>query len=59
MSQSLLVQQRQFCRAQCKEKEEKGDRRRGGKIILLSGQGWTLIAQQGQLKTELGGKELL
>ena len=40
-------------------KEEKVDRRRGGKIILKGGQGWTLLAQQGQLMTVLGGKELL
>ena len=40
-------------------KEEKVDRRRGGKIILKDGQGWTLLAQQGQLKTGLCGKELL
>ena len=40
-------------------KEEKVDRRRGGKIILKGGQGWTLLTQQGQLKTGLGGKELL
>ena len=37
-------------------KEEKVDRRRG---ILKGGQGWTLLAQQGQLKTGLCGKELL
>ena len=40
-------------------KAEKVDRRRGGKIILKGGQGWTLLAQQGQLKTGLCGKELL
>ena len=40
-------------------KRRKVDRRRGGKIILKGGQGWTLLAQQGQLKTGLGGKELL
>ena len=28
--------------------------RRGGTIILRSGQGWTLLAQIGQLKTGLG-----
>ena len=28
-----------------KKKEEKVDRRRGGKAILKSGQGWTSIAQ--------------
>ena len=39
-------------------KEEKVDRRRGGKIILKGGQRRTLLAQQGQLKTGLGGKEL-
>ena len=36
MSQGLLAYQRRFCRAQCKEKEEKVDRRRGGKTILRS-----------------------
>ena len=56
MSQGLLVLQRQFCRAQCKAKEEKADRRRGGKIILRSEKGWTLLAHLGQLKTGLGGK---
>ena len=38
--------------------EEEVDRR-GGKTILKSGQGWSLSAQLGQLKTGLGGKELL
>ena len=42
-----------------KAKEKKVDRRRDGKIILRSGQGWTLLAQLGQLKTGLGGKGLL
>ena len=35
-------------------KEEKVDRRRGGKTMLRTGQGWTL-----QLMTGLGGKGLL
>ena len=35
---------------QCKEKEKKVDRRRGGKTILRSERGWTLLAQLGQLK---------
>ena len=35
------------------------DRRRGGKTKLKSGQGWTLLAQLGQLKTGQGGKGLL
>ena len=39
--------------------KKKKDRRRGGIIILSSGQGWTLLAQQGQLKTGLGGNGLL
>ena len=59
MSQCLLANQRQFCRAQFKEKGEKVDRRRGWKTILRSGQGWTLLAQLGQLKTGLAGKGLL
>ena len=41
------------------EKEEKVDRRRVGKTILKSGQGWTLTAQRGQLKTGQDGKALL
>ena len=41
------------------KKEENVNRRRGGKTILRSGQGWTLLVQLGQLKTGLGGKELL
>ena len=40
------------------EKEEV-DRRRGGKTILRSGQGWTLQAKLGQLKTVKDGKGLL
>ena len=42
--------------AQGKQNEEKVDRRKGGKIILRSGQGWALLAQLGQLKTGLDGK---
>ena len=43
-----------------KEKtQEKVDRKRGGKTILKSGQGWTLLGQLGQQKTGLGGKGLL
>ena len=42
-----------------RKKEEKVDKRRGGKIILRSGHGWTLLAQKRQLKTGLGGKGLL
>ena len=41
------------------QKEQKEDRRRGGKTILKSGQEWTLPAQLGQLKTRQGGKGLL
>ena len=41
------------------EKEEEVDRRRDGKTILKSGQGWTLPAQLGQLKTEQHRKGLL
>ena len=51
MPQGLLVEQRQFYRVQSMEKQEEVDRRRGGKAILKIGQGWTLPAQQGQLKT--------
>ena len=40
------------------EKEEKIDRRRGGKTTLKSVQGWT-SPQLEQLKTELDGKGLL
>ncbi|MEW8547783.1 MAG: hypothetical protein AB2693_30110 [Candidatus Thiodiazotropha sp.] len=42
-----------------KENEEEVDRRRGGKTILKSGQGWTLLAQQEQLRTRPSGKGLL
>ena len=41
------------------DKEQKEDRRRGGKTILKNGQEWTLPAQLGQLKTGQGGKGLL
>ena len=34
-------------------------KKRGGKTILRSGQGWTLLAPLGQLKTGLGEKILL
>ena len=41
-------------------KKKKGkQKRRGVKTILRSGQGWTLLAKLGQLKTELSGKGLL
>ena len=39
--------------------EEEVDRRRGGKTISKSGQGWTLPAQLGQLKTGQDSKGLL
>ena len=35
------------------------DRRRRGQTMLRSEDGWTLLAQLGQLKTELVGKGLL
>ena len=41
------------------EKEEEVDRRRDGNTISKSGQGGTLPAQFGQLKTGQGGKGLL
>ena len=41
------------------EKEEEIDRRRGGKTISKSGQGWTVPAQLGQLKTGKDGNGLL
>ena len=41
------------------EKQEGVNRRRGGKTILKSGQGWTLSAQVGRLKSRHGGKGLL
>ena len=41
-----------------REREENIDRRRGGKTIIMRGQGWILLAQLGQLKTGAGGKEL-
>ena len=41
------------------EKEEKVDRKRGGKTISKSGQGWTLPAQPGQLKAGQDEKGLL
>ena len=41
------------------EKEEEVDRRRGGKTISKSEQGWTLPAQLGQLKTGQDEKGLL
>ena len=37
------------------EQSEEADRRRGGKTILEHGQGWTLPAQIGQLKTKPDG----
>ena len=40
-------------------KKENVHIRRGGKTILRSGQGWTLLAQLGQLKTGQGGKGLV
>ena len=40
-------------------KTEEVDRRRGEKTILRNGQGWTVLAQLGQLKTEQVGKRLL
>ena len=55
MSQDHLAEQRQFHR----EKEETVDKRRGWKTILRSGQGWTLLALLGQLKTRLSGKGFL
>ena len=44
---------------QCKDKEQKEDRGRGGKTILKKGQECTLPAQLGQMKTGQGGKGLL
>ena len=41
------------------EKEEEVDRRRDGRTILKSGQGWTWPAQLGQLKRGQDGKGLL
>ena len=41
------------------EKEEKTDRRRGGKTMLKGGQEWTLSAQLGQLNTGRNGNGLL
>ena len=41
------------------KKEEEVDSRRGGKTISKSGQGWTLPAQLGQLRTDQDGKGLL
>ena len=41
------------------KKEEEVDRRRGGRTILKSGQGWTLPVQLVQLKTGQDGKGLL
>ena len=40
-------------------KKEKIDRMRGGKTILRNGQRCTLVAELGQLKTELAGEGLL
>ena len=43
-----------------KGKRRKEDRRRDGKKMLRSGgKGWDLLAQLGQLKTELGGKGIV
>ena len=39
--------------------EDEVDRRRGGKTISKSGQGWTLPAQLGQLETGQDSKGLL
>ena len=41
------------------EKEEEVDRRRGRKTISKGGQGWTLPAQLGQLRTGQDGKRFL
>ena len=41
------------------EKEEEVDKRRGGKTISKSGQGWTSPAQLGLLKTGQDVKGLL
>ena len=41
------------------EKEKEVDRRRDGKILLKTGQGWTLLAQLGQLRIGQDGKGLL
>ena len=46
-------------RGHSERKKKEVDRGRGGKTILKSGQGWTLPAQLGQLKTGQGGKGLL
>ena len=41
------------------DKNRKGRQKKRWEEILRSGQGWTLPAQQGQLKTGLEGKGLL
>ena len=38
------------------QKEGEVDRRRGGKTISKSGQGWTLTAELGQLRTGQDGR---
>ena len=40
-------------------KRIKGRQKKGGKIILRIGEGWTMLAQLGQLKTELREKRLI
>ena len=44
---------------QSESKKEEEDRKYDGKTILMSGQGWALLAQLGQPKTEPGAKALL
>ena len=57
MSQGLLAQQRQFCRAQCKAKDETVGRKKRWE----DNEEWTEMAfasSTRQLKTGLGGKGL-
>ena len=52
MSRDLLVVAKTILQGTVKGKRGREvDRRRGGNTILKSGQGWTLPAQLGQLKT--------
>ena len=53
---SFLLLQRQFCRAQCKEIEEKGRQKKRWEDNIKEWTGMDLLAQLGQLKTGLSVK---
>ena len=47
ISQGRLAYQRRFCRAQCKDKEEKVDRRRGEEYTAMYFANSTRAAEEG------------